>query len=304
LSGEALKAELPRKLVQFVFFVFFCAGVFGVKPRPVILPILIPARAYGRTMLGAFSAMQLMLSKPVFPFIPIASFLLVGVLFGRAMCGWLCPFGFVQDLLAYVKRRHWKISPKTHQWMVDVKYYVALATLTVSGTLAISLALGVGEDYKRGLGALASGPFDALSPHETLLSAAPKLLLGLEAAIPWLTAAPLDSLRMFILSIPPLLWARLAILAVFLVSSVYVPRFFCKYICPVGALMAVVNRFSFLGLSRNPVRCTKCRRCVEVCPMDVKVMTLPGEKINDPECIYCLRCIQACEEDALSLKFP
>jgi len=70
--------------------------------------------------------------------------------------------------------------------------------------------------------------------------------------------------------------------------------------------MALLYRFSFLGLKRDPVKCTKvgCRECVEVCPMMVPILNLPWEKFTDPECIYCLKCVEACSTKAIRPKFP
>lgn len=68
----------------------------------------------------------------------------------------------------------------------------------------------------------------------------------------------------------------------------------------------MLNYFSFLGLKRDVVKCTKesCRRCVEVCPMKVPILDLPWEKFTHPECIYCLECVDACKTRAIKPKFP
>ncbi|MEM2110799.1 MAG: 4Fe-4S binding protein, partial [Candidatus Bathyarchaeia archaeon] len=88
--------------------------------------------------------------------------------------------------------------------------------------------------------------------------------------------------------------------------AVYIPRFWCRYLCPQGAFLALISRFSFLGLRRDFLKCTKaaCKTCVEVCPTRVPILNLPWEKFNDSECIYCLRCVSACSTKAIRLKFP
>jgi len=70
--------------------------------------------------------------------------------------------------------------------------------------------------------------------------------------------------------------------------------------------MAIMNRFSFIGLRRELVGCAKgeCRECVEVCPMRVPILDLPWEKFSHPECIYCMKCADACENKAIKLKYP
>jgi len=293
------RIETARKITQFCFFVLFNAVVFGLGPWPILLPIVYSLGTAQKSVGDAFAALQWMLHDLVFPWLPIASFLLTAVFFGRALCGWACPFGFVQDLLGYVKKGHTQVSLRTHDGMVRVKYVVLGITLFVSGTLAISLAAGVGQSYNAALGMFAPAPFNVLSPSDTLFAILPRMVLGL-------SYASLEAVVAGIFVVRPLLWARLAIMAIILVLAVYVPRSWCSYICPHGAALAFLNRFSFLGLKRHPLRCTKvgCRACVEVCPMKVRILELPWEKFTDPECIYCLKCVEACTTKAIKPKFP
>ena len=86
-----------------------------------------------------------MLFEVSFPWIALASIFVVAIFLGRALCGWACPFGSVQDLLTYIKKRHTEVTLRTHRDMVKVKYLVLAVILFVSGTLAVSLAIGVGE---------------------------------------------------------------------------------------------------------------------------------------------------------------
>ena len=196
--------------------------------------------------------------------------------------------------MAYVKKKHMEVSLRNHQSIINVKYAILGATLFISATLAASLAMGVGVSYQRAIGIFAPAPFNALSPSDTLFAIIPRIVL--EA---WFGTA-VESLLA-----SPLLWVRFFILGVFLVLAAYVPRSWCRYACPHGALLAIMNRFSFLGLRRDPVKCTKngCRLCVEVCPMKIRILELPWEKFTDPECIYCLECVEVCKEKAIRPKF-
>jgi len=144
------------------------------------------------------------------------------------------------------------------------------------------------------LGAFAPAPFNALSPADTLFAIVPRMILDVRYA------------NFDVLMSGILFWARLVIMAIVLVLAVYVPRSWCRYLCPHGAALAFLNRFSFLGLKRDPLKCTKagCRTCVEVCPMKVPILDLPWEKFTDPECIYCLKCAEACTTKAIKPKFP
>jgi ferredoxin len=68
-------------------------------------------------------------------------------------------------------------------------------------------------------------------------------------------------------------------------------------------MISVFSRVGFLGLRRDPVKCGKCRECVERCPMAVRILDLPWEKFTDPDCTMCLACRDACPGRAIRLRF-
>jgi len=222
------RIETARKITQLLSFVLLNAVIFGLGQWPIVLPVFYSLGIHQKTMGDAFAMLQWMLHDRVFPWLPLASFFLVAVFLGRALCGWVCPFGFVEDLLGYVKRKHTELSLRTHEEMINVKYAILAIALFVSGTLAISLATGVGQGYKAALGAFAPAPFNALSPADTLFAVLPRMVLDVRYT-------SLDALAAGILVVRPLLWARLAIMVMILVLAAYVPRSWCQYLCPHGA---------------------------------------------------------------------
>jgi len=286
----------------------FSAIVFNLIALPLLLPVLWTWGLQKNAVGDALTAIQLMLSgweeiNIVFPWLALASFLVIGILIGKSLCGWLCPFGFVQDLLDFVNRKKTEISRRTHESMIYVKYGVLGITLLISITFSAAKLMGVQRSYENALGIFATAPFTALSPAETLFATLPKMVLNFRNAI--VEKPVLDALS-GVSSLPPLFWVQLPIMVAVLVFAAYVPRGWCRYFCPHGAIMALLNRFSFIGLRREPVKCAKggCRRCVEVCPTLVPILDLPWEKFSDPECIYCLKCVDACENKAIKLKYP
>jgi len=253
-------------------------------------------------VIDAFTALQVTFYSPAFPWLAIASFLILGILIGKSLCGWICPFGFIQDLVSFIKRKHTEFSPRTHESMVYVKYGILGITLFISATFSATKLAGISESYGNALGIFVKIPFTALSPAETLFATLPKMVREFGNA---LSANQVDVFS-GIANLPPLFWVQLFIMAGVLVFAAYIPRSWCKYFCPHGAIMAILNRFSFLGLRRDLHKCPKgtCRLCVEVCPMRVPILDLPWEKFSDPECIYCLKCADACPNKAIKLKYP
>ena len=309
LKNLIFRIETARKITQFLCFLLLNAIVFGFQPLPLLLPVLHSIWTPQKTVGDAFSVLQLMLYEVTFPWLPIAAFLLIAVVLNRATCGWVCPFGFIQDLLGYVKKKHSRVSSRTHKDMTKVKYGVLLIVLFVSGSLSIMLAAGTGQSFRRALGAFGSAPFDTLSPSNTIFATLPEIVLETRYAIPnWIETGAdiLGAIVNGIVSKSILFWIQLAIMIGVVVLGIYIPRSWCRYFCPHGAALAFLNRFSFLGLERDPVKCTKvgCRSCVEACPMNVPILELPWEKFTDPECIYCLKCVSACTTKAIRPQFP
>ena len=302
-----LKYNTPRRVVQFLSFVFFSSIVFSLGALPLLFPVLWTWGLKANGVGDAFTAIQLMStgwnSSILFPWIGIASFLIVGILIGKSMCGWVCPFGFVQDIIGFFRRQQTDLSLRTHQTMVYVKYVVLAITLFIVVTFSGSELAGASGGYSSSLGLLAYAPFTALSPAETLFAAVPTLVHNFAVNI--LSSQGVNVLGS-ISSLSALFWVQFGIMVLVLGFVFYVPRSWCRYFCPHGAIMAVMNNFSFIGLKREPTKCEKagCGFCVQVCPTRVPILDLPWEKFSHPECIYCMRCADACEHGAIKLTYP
>jgi polyferredoxin len=306
-----IRFQTPRTIVQFLSFFLFNALFLGLGPWPILLPIIgllgVPTKTVGE----AFGSLQyIMLQLLIPPWLALASIFVAAIIVNRAFCAWACPFGLVQDMLNLVKKRHTIVSPRTHSQMIYVKYGVLAATILISGTLALSVVSGIGSGYREALGVFALAPFNALSPADTLFAVVPRTVLDARYALSDLLAKPGADVSGTIIgslaSVPALFWARIFIMALTFALVIYVPRGWCRYVCPQGALSALFSRFSFLGLRRDPVRCSKagCRDCVEACPMIVPILEEPWEKFTHPECIMCLKCVDACSTKAIRPKFP
>ncbi|MBS7633215.1 4Fe-4S binding protein [Candidatus Bathyarchaeota archaeon] len=303
IKQALLKYSTYRRIVQFLSFIFFSAMVFNLGSLPLLLPVLW-TWGYQQNIVGdAFTAMQLGFYEVAFPWLALASFLITGVLIGKSLCGWVCPFGFIQELVGFIKRKKKEAAPRTHDTLLYGKYLVLTITLFISVTFSASKLAKISSGYERALGVFARIPFTAISPAETLFATLPQ---GIQYFHTALFEKPVLDILSEIPALPVIFWAQLVIMILVLVFAALVPRSWCRYICPHGAFMAIMNRFSFLGLRRDPVKCAKasCRDCVAVCPMRVPILELPWEKFSHPECIYCMKCADVCQDKAIKIKYP
>lgn len=299
-----LKYNTARRAVQLFSFILFSAIVFNLGVLPFLLPVLWTWGLTQNTVGDAFTAIQIAFYTAVFPWLGFAAFLITGILIGKSLCGWVCPFGFIQELVGFVKRKKMEISPRTHEWMIYIKYGVLALALFISVTFSVSKVLDAHGNYEKALGIFAKAPFTAISPAETLFSVLPNMVLNFRSAI--VTNQVWDVIISGAAGLPLIFWAQLVILIIVLAIVAFVPRGFCRYFCPHGAFMAIMNKFSFLGLKREPTKCSKdgCRLCVEACPMRVPILDLPWEKFSHEECIYCMKCVDACDNKAIKPKYP
>jgi ferredoxin-type protein NapH len=306
-----------RTIVQIVFFILF-TGVAIMRLDPafngsrtwVVLPVLASVKAQG-TIGSTLDATTLLLSQAIFPWLPIGIMLVVGALLGRFMCGWICPVGFLQDVITGVKGRVDQVTTRTNNYWIRLKYGLVVLAFLMSGTLGVALYYygnnsGAGADYRTSLGEFSRGLFIAITPDGTLFGTLPALFAQ---AWRFLTTTQLSDITFSVItssltSISLLTWVNILILIGFIYGAWRIPRFWCRYICPVGAIMAVTQKNSMLGMHRDPVKCSDCKACEDACPMQVPILDLDFKKFNHQECILCMACVDACPAGALSPKFP
>jgi ferredoxin-type protein NapH len=218
----------------------------------------------------------------VVPMVMVASILAIVV--GRGWCGWACPFGYAQFLIMRFRARLGLRYRELPYWAVALMDHGKYAILLVM--IIISVSIGVPSLGLRIYGDELALPYCQVCPAKpffTLLQQG----VGLE---PFATALP---------------WIALAMLIVFLVGAFTVRMFWCR-VCPIGAFTALFNRQSLFWLKKEPSKCTKCRVCYRVCPMDIEEVYVEMERrnITSPECIMCGRCVESCpEEGALSMNY-
>lgn len=203
----------------------------------------------------------------------IAGFLMfIGALIGRFVCGWLCPFGLIQELLHKIPFPK-KIKRFRGDKLLRFLKYVILTVFVILLPLFLVDILGQGAPYFCKL----------ICPVGTLEGGIPLVLLNkaLRGTIGWLYT-----------------W-KIAILAVMLFLSILIYRPFCKYICPLGAIYSVFNKISVFRYRVDEEKCIHCGKCAQNCDMGCD----PVQDANDLECIRCGKCKKCCPTGAICSGF-
>jgi polyferredoxin len=210
-------------------------------------------------------------------------FCLLTVLLGKAWCGWICPFGLIQDWFSWARRklgiRERSLSPGGKKILGSGKYIflfliVVLPPLITAKILPPDLYL----------------PFCSICPG--------KLILPLFAGETQYLAVNLDNGVTFWVSL-----ALITVTAATLVGIFFKDRMFCIF-CPLLALIHVLRPLTLLKLNKEPHNCIGCGNCRRNCQMDVTVIDQNISQVQTVECVDCLKCLEACPSSgALSFKF-
>lgn len=201
-------------------------------------------------------------------FYVVGSMGLIATATGRISCGWLCPFGLLQELLYKIPCGQKKEVYPAWRYF---KYFMLLG-FVILFPLLLTNEWGMGEPWFCRF----------VCPAGTL-----------EAGIPMLLLQP--DLRA---TLGPLFYNKFMWMVFFLVWSVFTSRPFCKTTCPLGAFYGLFNKFSFIKLDLIESRCTRCGKCADVCPMGIQF----NEAVGSTECIMCMRCLRdGCEFGAIHL---
>lgn len=199
--------------------------------------------------------------------------MLFGSLFGRFVCGFLCPFGLVQDLLYKIplpkKWRRRKLLPgdRILKWLK----YLLLVLFCILLPMVVVDTFGQGKPW-----------FCAyVCPSGTFLGGIPLIAAneGLRAVLGWLWN-----------------W-KLSLLIGILLLSLFFYRPFCRYLCPLGAVYGCFNPVSLVRYRVDQSTCINCGKCKTACPFELD----PSKKPNSAECIRCGRCLDACPTGALGM---
>ena len=209
-------------------------------------------------------------AKYGFSYYITGTLILFGVLLGRFICGFLCPFGWFQELLHKIPTK--KFSTKKLKYLTWIKYAVLLVTVFLLPALAVN-DVGMGD------------PFFCkyICPQGVLEGAIPLSIVnsGIRSALGALFS-----------------WKFSVLIAVIAVSVLFY-RPFCKWLCPLGAFYALLNKVSLFQMKVDTGKCVACGKCAKACKMAVDVTKTP----NHTECIRCGMCVRECPTNAISFHY-
>ncbi len=252
--------KLPRRALQILTIVAVSTGGLGITFYEVVVPFLYAHYQYS-SVSDPLRTLQFYLIEGTIPWYPLGILVVVFAIFGRAFCGWACPFGLFQDIVHVF--RGMDLPESLHKILTKVKYVVLISVFALAYQSAIPF-------------------FDRINPFATLVSAIPRMLLVGFAVDRWIII-------------------RLTFFFLLLTALLFVHRFWCRYVCPVGALASLFNKVSPLHLHFDPSRCNRCKECLDVCPTKVNIFDVARKR--PVECILCGDCADVCRQGALGLSF-
>ncbi len=185
--------------------------------------------------------------------------LLTVILFKRSFCGYICPFGTIQELLGKIIKYKINVPEKVDKVFRYIKYVVLAVILIATAYTGILI-------------------FRSYDPFISFFHFGKGILWGTfeESAL-----------------------IGFVILIVTLILSVFIERAWCKYFCPLGAVMAIFSKLGLTKIKRDEKTCINCKLCDKVCPVKVNVSNV--NYVKSVECINCNICVSKCPKKSLSL---
>lgn len=276
--AERVRKPMTRRLVQLYSALLYNAHLKGFAEGQIytgpLKNVCVPGLncyscpgAVGACPLGSLqNAVAASADRPAFYVVGLL--LLFGLLLGRVICGFLCPFGLLQELLHKIPTKKLKKSPLTRK----------LSWLKYGILIVFALAIPAWFALRR---LPLPGFCKYICPAGTLEGAVMLLLHPANTALREMTGG--------------LFWWKFTLMVLILGACVFVFRAFCRFLCPLGALYSLLSRLALLGVRVDQERCVDCGACVRSCPMDIR-------SVGDRECVHCGNCIDICPTKAISFK--
>jgi NosR/NirI family nitrous oxide reductase transcriptional regulator len=186
-------------------------------------------------------------------FIELITIMLITIVIGRFFCGWFCAFGAFNDFLYIISKNIFKVKFKVDRKLDAVLKYLKYVILLVIVVLCWTMGSTI-----------------------------------FQSASPWDAFAQITTFPQVIYSIT----FGFIILMLIAVGAMFIERFFCRYLCPLGAVFGVVSRVNLFKINKPKADCGKCRLCTNNCSMGLPLYK--ADAVRGGECINCLKCVETC----------
>jgi len=201
--------------------------------------------------------------------------IILTIIFGRFFCGWVCPFGAIHHFVGFLGNRKKSLSQKVrlnrYRKAQSIKYFILILFLAMAAFPSIAATLQTG----------------LLDPIPLVTRSFNLLLVPLADRVFGLTSA---TDRFYEGA-----WFILMIFFAAILLNLVIPRFYCRFICPLGALFAVIGRFAVWRIGKKQNECINCKLCEHSCEGGCE----PAGNIKISECVLCLNCLSDCKHQLI-----
>jgi len=308
-----MNIKLVRRTSQIIFFVliiyggFLVAQTFNTTPKyppmgteadvnlvDAALPVRTCRYIEPNPTLFDSCSIRYMLNLPLYhpPLYSVIIYLLIIILLyvilARFMCGWMCPLGFVSDILNWIRQKlrldRIHLSEKVRNILKLWRYSFLIFLIFIAVALVLPFAYGIymNKDFYQ----LAC----QACPARTIIP----LFGGVKPTMPTfltITTSIFSTLSLIFLAI--------------YISGLAITRAWCR-ICPNGTFTSLFNKGAWVIKEKDVRKCTKCGICKRVCPFENNHVfeEKKAKNINHPNCVMCFNCVDKCpEKDCLKVKF-
>ncbi|MFA6135439.1 MAG: 4Fe-4S binding protein [Phycisphaerae bacterium] len=196
------------------------------------------------------------------------------ILLGRFFCGWVCPFGTIHQFFGWLGRKGKslprQVEANRYRRSQSIKYYILAGLLAAAAMTPSSLLMGLLDPL----------PLITRSVNLAVLPLA-------DAGAQKLSTTP----RFYEWS-----WLIGGMLLAAVAANFIVPRFYCRFVCPLGAMLGVLGRWSVFRIGKRGSHCTNCK----LCEKDCEGACSPASQIRISECVLCGNCLHACPHGLLA----
>jgi polyferredoxin len=310
-SASARRMRLLRRISQILFLLFFFFLFFKTEFRGTfdksysdVIRLKEPVSLF-LEMDPLVALSTALATHAIYGRVGLALIIIAGaILVGRFFCGWICPLGTINHFFSSFQpeRKGKKLieSNRYKKWM-STKYYILFAFIALS--LFTSLQTGLLDPIPFLVRSLATSIFPAI--NTALRHGLDALYASNIGILQSLADGGYALLGSSLLSLKPEYYHYGFIIGIIflavLVLNRFITRFWCRGICPLGAFLGLLSRFSIFGMQKNHAKCNDCNRCLLHCQGACEPQG--GVPWRQAECHLCFNCDSVCPKDVIQFKF-